>query len=171
MYFCVIMSFFKIVYEAMPNHCLKCIASRNTWSHQRKRKRLKQRLEELKKDSAATSNELSGDSSQREDREKPVTENELLQELERMSIPCSIVFSCCISIEEYSSMDKTAIGAVSRRKLNDTDSSVSSSDGCVVLSMEWLEGSDRDHLHQILQYFQNNITAWIDYSMGSYPHS
>ena len=153
------MSFFKIVYEAISNHNLTCTASKNTWSHQRKRRRLKQRLEELKKDSAATSNELSGDPSQQKDRGKPVTENELLQELEQMLIPCSIVFSCCVSIEEYSSTDKTAIGAVSKRTLNDSSDSSSGSDSCIVLSMEWLEGSDRDHLHQIVQYFHNNISA------------
>ena len=130
---------------------MKCTASTNTWSHQRKRKRINQRLAEVQKNNESQAPNTTGDGCITEEGHCSM-EKDLLHQLELLSVPCSVAFGCSISLltnndDMIIKKVKQEVGGVSPVQTTH-----------IVLCLELLEAaSDNDLLQQILQHIQNNI--------------
>lgn len=151
---------------------VKCRAGKVTWTHQRKKRRLQEKLEShrLSEETEGTCNTfgkwslewyhfmgligehggkshgLSFDELQRQTEE----------EIEALCVPCNIEFICCIKLEEAA-----ASASTKRKKKKGTRSKreTEASKEVVVLELELVQGDEsRDSLHQIMQYIQNRMS-------------
>jgi methyltransferase len=109
--------------------CWYCKTSNNTWSKQRKRKRLIERIEKAREEGKKT--------------------DEMMEELRSMDTECLIEFKCWIEREELSR----------EKKMKMSTSEISNDDGLLCCKFEWIDGtSSKDELHQIIQYIRNQLT-------------
>lgn len=131
---------------------LCCTATKTTWMHQRTRRRILQRLDRAKVADKLTDNaDAHKDSSSStlvslstvEEIEKKLTE-----ELESLNSPCNVVFECSVAISE-SKGDSPPI--------KKTKADTSFSTNMCTVSFTNITG-ELNHLYQIVQYIQNNLT-------------
>ena len=78
------------------------------------------------------------------------SERKLMAELVALSTPCSVQFSCSLGHtgQEESSPKKRKLDSKAKAPPEGEE------DGLFV-QFEWIEGKDKDSLHQIVQYLQN----------------
>lgn len=124
---------------------MMCTATINTWSHQRKRKRLKQQLKDLLKKDYKSSQPADISESKQRPSEKDINE-----QLEALNVSCYVKFTCSVSLAETEEDGKG-----DKRSMGETDNEREPQQ--VVLCLEYLEGSERDHVHQLMQYIHNSI--------------
>ena len=115
-----------------------CTAHKITWSHQRKKRRLLDRL--TRQSTEDMDNEL---------------HKKIKAEIDALCSPCALEFTCCIKLEKISD-----INFAKRKKKAFLESSGEGREGDEVVSLEfqWIKG-DKDLLDQIMQYLQNKLVS------------
>ena len=162
--------------------CLLCSTVTNTWSHQRKRRRLKERLRSIRGERGLTGDQTTGGKEEKmiglpPEEEGPLatsrsSEKDVLDQFQALCVPCSIKFECSILINNSNRSRKDSPTTSKRLRMEMDDISFATeislgesggrlpqnySDECVTVSLEWVSGENKDHLHQIMQYLKNNI--------------
>ena len=84
--------------------------------------------------------------------ELEASEHKIMAELEALSTPCLIQFSCSLG---YTHQEESS---PKKRKLDTKAKALpkGEEDGLCV-QFEWIDGKDKDSLHQIVQYLQNKL--------------
>lgn len=84
-------------------------------------------------------------------------EEDIWMKIEALKTPCYLQFTCTVtSCEEtdYSPSEK-------RKKLETTGKETAKLSAPVIVIFEWIQGDNKDLLHQIVQYLKNTMTAHI----------
>lgn len=94
-----------------------------------------------------------------------VLEQRAMEELSTLSVPCNLEFSCCLfngdRLSEKDSIKKVKLTSSrhSKKKKAVTTSKKDSANEVTefYIAFEWINGDDRDMLHQIVQFFHNKL--------------
>lgn len=82
-------------------------------------------------------------------------EQDIWLKIEALKTPCYLLFTCTVS-----SCEETSYGSSEKRKkLEATSKDPPDHSAPVVLIFEWIQGDNKDLLHQIVQYLKNTMTA------------
>ena len=122
---------------------LQCIGTTNTWSHQRRRRKLTARLSQLEQPETTLEENVSDQPAEI----KTVSKAELQSQLDSLNVPCRLEFTCTLE-ENHGPQAK-------KRKTDEDLSDIKG--GVMSLSLELLAGDSKDSLHQILQLIQNRL--------------
>lgn len=89
------------------------------------------------------------------DSESTREQQDIWQQIEALNSPCYARFSCnaCLSAR-----DKPSISPPGKKaKLKMEPTADDDEDSAVLLTFEWIQGDNKDILHQIVQYLKNTI--------------
>lgn len=141
---------------------MSCKAVRNTWSHQRKRRRLRLRLAKL---SQQTGSGQSGEDvgpvtmATGQTAEPQEESQNLVGQLEELSAPCRMEFQLRVSIGEGAPGRSSPEPPSTKRMKGEGTEANSNSERCVMATLEFVSGDTPDQLHQIMQYFKNQLSS------------
>ena len=80
------------------------------------------------------------------------------QDLEAVYTPCNVEFQCSLLLGRLGEEVGAQVGTSKKCKLGEVDTIDSQEQSLMMyLSFEWIQGSERDLLHQITQYFRNKL--------------
>ena len=159
--FCSVQVDFGILSEDACCVRLSCKATRNTWSHQRKRRRLKLRLAKLSQQATLDPSPKDGSpiTVETERTVEPRQELEsLASQLEELSTPCRMEFQLTVSVGEGAS-NRSSPEPPPTKRMKEAAEASSSSDRCVMATLELVRGDAPDQLHQIVQYLKNQLPS------------
>lgn len=133
---------------------LRCNATMNTWLNQRRKRRLLQQLETLQLPNTGLYPPCPSEDVQQDESSVPgndaqdscAQKQKIMDDLNSLSTPCHAVFIWSIVLEE------TAAIPTSKEVTCPGTSPLG-----VVMRGEWLEGDNKDIIHQIMQYLSNNL--------------
>eukprot|EP00731_Ephydatia_muelleri_P035329 Em0114g13a len=120
---------------------LRCSATKDTWLNQRRKRRLLQQLERLEQQSSTGGPKNDG-------QDNLAQKQKIMEELASLHTPCHAEFLWSTALQE------TAASPVSKKGACQEVSPLG-----VVMRGEWLEGDDRDVVHQIMQYLTNSMAV------------
>ena len=89
------------------------------------------------------------------DSESTSEQQDIWRQIEALNSPCYAQFSCnaCLSTR-----DKPSISPLGKKtKLRMEPTADEEKDSAVLLTFEWIEGDNKDILHQIVQYLKNTV--------------
>lgn len=87
-------------------------------------------------------------------KESETEQEDIRQQIEALNSPCYAQFSCnaCISTK-----DNPNISPPDKKAKLKMEPTADDKDTAVLLTFEWIQGDNKDTLHQIVQYLKNTI--------------